>query len=156
MSHLLSAAPTLNQPRFRDPSAPDWVDLSTAFAGTGGWVTGNELADLILRQRLDDDTPLVSQPISLVARWIVSGRVITIGTPWGDMLPLFQFDLRRAEVRPGVAMVCTELQGALDDADLALWFVTPNEWLGGEVPALALRTRLPQVRRAARRAVAGD
>lgn len=155
MSHLLFAAPTLNPPRFRDPSAPDWVDLATAFAGTGGWVSGNELADL-LRQQLDDDIPLVSQPISLVARWIVSGRVIAIGTPWVDMLPLFQFDLRRAEVRPGVAMVCAELQGALDDAELALWFVTPNEWLDGEVPALALRTRLPEVRRAARRAAAGD
>lgn len=138
------------------PPSSRWSAIAAAFADTGGWVSGNELADLIAQQTPEDDRFHVSQPVSLVARWIVSGKVISIATPWGEMLPLFQFDLHRAELRYGVAMVRTELQGVLEGADLALWFVTPHERLQGECPAIALRARLPEVRRAARELATGD
>lgn len=138
------------------PASSRWSAIAAAFAHTGGWVSGNELADLIRRQGQDDDRFHVAQPVSLVARWIVSGQVISVDTPWGDMLPLFQFDLHRAELRPGVAMVRAELQGALDGIELALWFVTPHEGLQGDCPAIALQTRLPEVRRAARQLATGD
>ena len=134
---------------------PRWATMAAAFADTGGWVSGSDLADLIRQRGLQDDGSGVSQPVSLVARWIVSGAVISVSTPWGDMLPLFQFDLERAAIRPDVMMVWAELRGTLSGAELAVWFVTPNEQLQGEPPALALRTRLPEARRAARRVAMG-
>ena len=140
-----------------DVPLPSWAALAAAVADTGGWVSGSDLADLIRQRGRQDDGSPVSQPISLVARWIVSGDVIAVSTPWGDMLPLFQFDLPRAAIRPEVVMVCAELGCSLSQAELAMWFVLPNDWLQGERPALALPSRLSDVRRAARRrAMRGD
>lgn len=139
-----------------DEPASRWSRMAEAFADTGGWVSGSELADLIRRWGRQDDGCHVSQPVSLVAPWIVSGHVISVSTPWGDMLPLFQFDLHRATIRQDVTMVCAELRGVLSGTELALWFVTPNASLDGEQPALAMRTRLPETRRAARRLAMGD
>ena len=138
-----------------DGAPPRWATLAAAFADTGGWVGGSELAELIRQHGRQDDGSHVSQPVSLVARWIVSGDVISITTPWGDMLPLFQFDLPRAAIRHEVTMVCAELRGTLSGVDLALWFVTPNEELEGAQPALALRTQLQKARRVARRVAMG-
>lgn len=127
-----------------------WLATASAFADTGGLVSGDELAEL-LRQQIDADAQaLVPQPASLVARWIVSQSVVSIDSPWGRMLPLFQFDLPRAAVYPGMRPLLAELQGALDDVELALWFVTPNEWLNGACPARAMHHYLPSVRLAAR------
>ena len=157
---LCAAKPFSLAPRARpgtaDGPSPRWSAMAEAFADTGGWVSGSELADLISQRGRQDDGSSVSQPVSLVARWIVSGDVISVSTPWGDMLPLFQFDLQRAAIRHEVTMVCAELRGTLAGADLALWFVTPNGELQGEKPALALRTRLPEARRAARRVANGQ
>lgn len=138
-----------------DVLPPRWATMETAFADTGGWVSGSDLAELIRQHGRQDDGSPVLQPISLVARWIVSGDVIAVSTPWGDMLPLFQFDLPRAAIRPEVVMVCAELGCALTQSELARWFVSPNEWLQGERPVLVLHTRLPDVRRAARRVAMG-
>lgn len=151
--YLPAAAPTRRRPALKPPVAiePDrWRLMAAAFAGTGGLVIGDELADLIRQQTLEGGEPLVSQPVSLVARWIVSGMALSMESPWGIVLPLFQFDLPRAALHPEVPMVCAELGGMLNRTEMALWFVTPNEWLEGERPALALRTRLTDVRRAAR------
>jgi hypothetical protein len=127
-----------------------WLSTAAAFAGTGGLVRGDELADMIRLQCMRDAQPIVSQPVSLVARWIVAQRVLTINGPWGRMLPMFQFDLPRAAVHPGMRPLLGELKGALNEVELALWFVTPNEWLDGALPAVAMQTMLPAVRDAAR------
>lgn len=127
-----------------------WMSTVAAFADTGGLVSGDELADLIRQQCHADAQLQASQPVSLVARWIVSRTAVTIESPWGYMLPMFQFDLARAALYPGVPLVLAELRGALEGAELALWFVTPNEWLDGARPAHALQTRLQAVRHAAR------
>lgn len=127
-----------------------WMSTAAAFADTGGLVSGEELADLIRQQCCRDARLEASQPVSLVARWIVSRKVVMIESPWGHLLPMFQFDLPRAALHPGVPMVLAELRGALEGAELALWFVTPNEWLHGARPAHAMQTMLPAVRHAAR------
>lgn len=135
---------------------PDrWRLMAAAFAETGGLAVGDELADLIRQQTLGGE-PIVSQPVSLVARWIVSGMALSMESPWGIVLPLFQFDLPRAALHPEVQMVCAELPGTLDGTGMALWFVTPNEWLQGDRPARAMRTRLTDVRRAARHVADGE
>ncbi len=151
--YLPAAAPTHRLPALKPPVVigPDrWRLIAAAFADTGGLVVGDELADLIRQQTRGGEEPLVSQPVSLVARWIVSGMALSMESPWGIVLPLFQFDLPRAALHPEVPMVCAEVGGKLNRTEMALWFVTPNEWLEGERPALALRTRLTDVRRAAR------
>jgi hypothetical protein len=156
--YLPAAAPVHRLQAMKPPTAiePDrWRLIAAAFADTGGLVVGDELADLIRQQTLDNDEPLVSQPVSLVARWIVSGMALSMESPWGIVLPMFQFDLPRAALHPGVPMVCAELAGALDSTEMALWFVTPNEWLQGERPARAIRSRLSDVRRAARHVADG-
>ncbi len=120
------------------PSPCHWMATVSAFADTGGLISGDELADRL------------RQPVALVARWIVSREVVSIDSPWGHMLPVFQFDLPRAALHPEMPVVLAELRGVLEGAELALWFVTPNEWLHGERPALAMRSMLPAVRQAAR------
>lgn len=132
-----------------------WMSIAAAFVDTGGLVSGDELADLIRQQALTDVQLQISQPVSLVARWIVSGGAISMDSPWGIVLPLFQFDLQHAALRPEVPLICAELGGVLEGPALALWFVTPNEWLEGEKPALALGPRLLEVRRAARHVADG-
>lgn len=132
------------------PSSCQWMVTASAFADTGGLISGDELADGIRQQCLQDATLCVSEPVSLIAQWIVSRSVVSIESPWGYMLPVFQFDLPRATLHPGMPVVLAELRGVLEGAELALWFVTPNEWLHGERPALALRGRLQAVRQAAR------
>jgi hypothetical protein len=130
--------------------AGHWMSTAAAFADTGGLISGDELAQCLREHGERNGSLGVTQPVSLVARWIVSRAVVSIDTPWGHLLPMFQFDLPRASLYPGMPVVLAELRGVLEGAELALWFVTPNEWLQGERPALAMHTRLPAVRHAAR------
>lgn len=134
-----------------DVASPfQWMSTAAAFADTGGLVSGDELAELIREHSLLNAQTLASQPVSMVARWIVSRSVVVIDSPWGHVLPMFQFDLQRAAVHPAMPMVLAELSGVLEGAELALWFVTPNEWLQGERPAMAMQNNLQAVRHAAR------
>jgi hypothetical protein len=126
-----------------------WLATASAFAD-GGVVTGDELAGL-LRQHGDASPQLhVLQPEALVARWIASNVVVTVESPWGRMLPVFQFDLPRGAVHACMRPLLAELRGVFDDAELAQWFVTPNEWIQGRRPAHAMLDDLPGVRLAAR------
>ena len=90
------------------------------------------------------------QAISLVARWIVSRSVVTVMGPHGWMLPVFQFDLATSTPKPCMAPVLAELRGVFADAELALWFVSSNDWLKGDQPAMAMHKNLPGVLHAAR------
>jgi hypothetical protein len=145
-----AAVPETAAQAFEDHSPCHWMTTAAAFEDTGGLVSGDELADRIRQHCLMDTQLRVSQPVSLVARWIVARMVVCIDSPWGHMLPMFQFDLPRAALHPGMPVVLSELRGVLEGAELALWFVTPNEWLDGERPAVAMQTTLQAVRHAAR------
>ena len=127
-----------------------WVSMVAAFGDTGGLVSGDELVNLIRTQCPHGLPAHAFQPVSLVARWVVSRTVVVINSPWGQVMPLFQFDVPRASVLPGVQLALGELRDVLSDEELALWFVTPNEWLDGQRPACALKTKLRAVRHAAR------
>lgn len=127
-----------------------WLSAQAAFLDTGGMVSGDVLAHMLSQQCEARARQMVSQPVSVVARWIVARDVVTVDSPWGPMLPVFQFDLPNAAVHPAMSPLLAELRGVLDDRELAMWFVTPNEWLGGACPARAMRSFLPAVRMAAR------
>ncbi|WP_332745046.1 hypothetical protein [Hydrogenophaga sp.] len=134
-----------------------WLSTAAAFSGTGGLVSGDDLAELI-RHRCEVAGWLPeSLPVSLVARWIVSRAVVSLDSPWGPLFPLFQFNLPTASVVDAMAPLLAELRPVFDDVELALWFVTPNDWLGGARPVSAMHHSLPAVLQAARadRFVAG-
>lgn len=134
-----------------------WLSVASAFSGTGGLVSGDDLAELI-RHRCEVAGWLPeSVPVSLVARWVVARAVVTLDSPWGPMFPLFQFDLSTASVVDAMAPLLAELRPVFDDVELALWFVTPNDWLGGARPVSVMHHSLSTVLLAARadRFVAG-
>lgn len=112
------------------------------FQSSGGAVTGDEIADR-LRQ-------VISQPVSLLARWTVDRQVLTFSCCSGLKFPVFQFDFVRGCVRSGVVRAMAELSGALIDDEVARWFVQPNGWLRGATPADSLVCCAPAVLAAAR------
>lgn len=100
--------------------------LVSAFQLSGGLMAGDTLSEL-LRTRTD-------QPISLLARWIVRRQVVNIPIGSINLLPLFQFDLARMDIKPGIPSVIAELSGAFDDTEIAEWFTRPNGWLANQKP----------------------
>ena len=104
--------------------------LHEAYRESGGLLGGEEMA---ARLRAHAD-----QPLSLLARWIVSGEVLSIDWRSQMLIPLFQFDPATMTIRPEVADLMAELSPAFDGWELAAWFVEPNAWLHGATPVQAL------------------
>jgi hypothetical protein len=133
------------------PSSFYWLSTCAAFADSGGMVSGDGLA-----QRLFDSASSaggaggLQGATALVARWIASRSVVTVMGPHGWMLPLFQFDQATATPKPSMAPVLAVLRGVFSDAELALWFVSSNDWLKGDQPAMVMHKNLPGVLHAAR------
>jgi len=138
-------APAMRLPRgMRRPSvlADIPAPLAQAYAASGGLIADDELAALLGRS--------VDQPLSRLARWILNREVVCIPWQLQSVLPLFQFDLRDMSLRPEVVEVVSELAGALDDWDVALWFATPNSWLDGATPVDTIGIDAAAVLQAAR------
>ena len=100
--------------------------METAFRAHGGLLHGDDVADL-MRERLD-------QPISLLAKWIATRRIIAIEHRFSMLLPMFQFELARMELRSGCCAVVAELRDVMTDWEVALWFATANARLFGLMP----------------------
>jgi len=113
-----------------------------AYGRTGGLASGDEVT-FMLRRR-------TSQPISMLARWIVEQRVVSLGWQGEYLLPMFQFDRSDMALRPPVAAVLDEFDGTFDDWDLATWFALPNSWLADEAPIDVLDVDAGAVLQAAR------
>jgi hypothetical protein len=112
-----------------DPDA-EVVWLMATFARHGGVRGGDEVADLM--------RPFVDQPVSRLARWIVSREIVTIVRSSVLLVPMFQFDTNLMELRLHCREAVRELSGAMVDEDVALWFAVPNAWLGGAPPVEVL------------------
>jgi hypothetical protein len=138
-------------PRMVTAPAPcHWNTTAAAFADSGGLLTVEQLVEQI-RQQVHAWSPFYEQrPELLVAHWIASQAVVGIESPWGRLLPSFQFDLPRGAVHACMRPLLKELQGVFQDAELALWFVTPNPWLDGARPERAMHHDPEAVRIAAR------
>ena len=132
-------------------TAVRWLDTAARFSATGGLLTGAELMRQ-MRERwtangLVHPTP---DPVSTLARWVVAGTVLSIESPWGHLLPTFQFDPATATAYPAMRPLLQLLRPVFDGTELALWFVTPNDWLDDQSPAQAMHARLSLVLMAAR------
>jgi hypothetical protein len=91
-----------------------------------------------------------SQPLSMLARWIVDQRVVSFEWQAQRFLPMFQFDLADMAIQPETISVLAELAGIFDDWELAAWFAEPSVWLQGRSPVDVLAFDTPAVVAAAR------
>lgn len=101
-------------------------EMERAFHSSGGIVSSDEVTGLLCAR--------TSQPISMLARWIVAHNVLSFDWQSRTMLPLFQFDLHTMTVREAVTDVIRELVPVMTDWDAALWFAQRNAWLGNSAP----------------------
>jgi hypothetical protein len=112
----------------QNPAAVDdhvFIALLTAYRTAGGIARQDELLRRMettrrLTTRRSSDLPDVDGAVTFM--WN--------GIAWW---PLFQFDADM-RVRPQVARIAHELAGVFTSWELALWFVTPNDWLGDQLP----------------------
>lgn len=129
------------------PSAPSKVaalssdEVLRRYAEQDELVTADQLASL-LSERVD-------QAVSLVARWIVGRRVVSLSLNGYLQLPLFQFHRETLAPRPEMIAILDVLSAQLDEEAVAAWFVTPNPELEGHWPLrLLLRDSLAVLRAA--------
>lgn len=94
--------------------------------------------------------PMDEDPVRCLARWIVSGHILSMESPWGRLVPTFQFDPATGLRYPCMERLLGVLRPSLDEYDTALWFVTPNHWINDTCPAITMHTNLPHVLMAAR------
>ena len=124
------------------PTPLGFVALLSAFRATGGTVRSDDLSRHV---RSDEPGHLTN-----LARKLVSGAILSY--PWRQTLwvPLFQFEAGSGAVRPSVARVMSELNGAFDSWEIAVWFVQPNTWLKNQRPLDLMGTQDKDVLQAAR------
>jgi hypothetical protein len=111
---------------FRRLEDRQFLEMSRAYAAQGGWVSGDEMAR---RMR-----PHWSQPISVLARWIVKREIVNIVWHSQILIPVFQFSPDDLQIRRVVRAALAELVGAFDDWEIAAWFAQPNAWLREQRP----------------------
>lgn len=116
--------------------------MCRAFSGHGGFVGADELVE---RFRF-----VVDQPLSRLARWIASRSAISISWRAQTLIPAFQFTTVGVSIRPSCTDVLQELRDVFDEWELALWFASPNAWLGNAIPVDVLEGSRPAVLQAAR------
>ena len=102
----------------------DWMRV--AFSPVGGLLHSEE-CQRRLRQQTD-------QPVSRLARAIVSRSVLSLSWDGDTWIPAFQFGEDGLTVRPCCARIFEELEPIFDDWELAWWFAIPNAWLDGDAP----------------------
>ena len=121
-----------------------FTTIDSAFVRHGGMSCSNEV---VRRMRGHKE-----QPISVLAKWIASRKVIAIDWRSSLLLPMFQFEPASFDLRPGCAEIVSELADFSDDWSIALWFAAPHPGLGGLPPVDVLATRRRDVFQAARAA----
>ena len=137
--------------RFEERTSAPWptgneesrrAAMMQVYDRTGGLARSDE-ALFMLRRR-------TSQPLSMLARWIVEQRVVSFEWQAERFLPMFQFDLADMAIQPAAAAVLAELAGVFDDWERAVWFAEPSTWLHGRIPVDVLGSEPQAVVDAAR------
>ncbi len=124
------------------PRTAGFEDIAERYRSHGGLLDGDELAGT-LRHR-------VSQPISSIARLIVSRRIVSLNWRARTLVPLFQFERGCLSLRSRFTNVFEELVDVLDNDELVRWFATESTWLDGAIPVAMIATAPDAVREAAR------
>lgn len=101
--------------------------LIDAYQSSGGVIGCDDLTRLLGKWQM--------QPISCVARSIVSRQLVHFDWQGQRVLPLFQFEYPTLNLLTTVADVIAEFGCWFNDSEIAEWFATPNGWLQGALPA---------------------
>jgi hypothetical protein len=133
----------------RPPSIIDlalqFADMDGAFARHGGMVGGEELVHRM--------GALPGRPMSVLARWIVSRKVIAIDWQLTMLVPMFQFGSNPMKPNPACGRIVSMLSEVMDDWAIGLWFAKCNLLLGGTRPVDLLSHGPWEVLQAARAAI---
>jgi hypothetical protein len=116
--------------------------MNVAFRDHGGILSGDAVAERL--------RPMFSQPISMLARWIVARSVVSLAWQGHTMIPMFQFQPCDLSIRSSFSRVLDELKDTFDNWELGLWFATPNTWLDDRAPVDCLDENWIDVVQAAR------
>ncbi len=116
--------------------------IEAAYASHGGMRRADEV---VLSMRIGWE-----QPISVLAKWIVSHAMFTIEWHSEILIPVFQIDFPSRALRAGCKEIVAELDDVMDDWEMACWFATSNPWLGGLPPVDVLHASWRSVAEAAR------
>jgi hypothetical protein len=116
--------------------------MTHAFRSHGGFISSDDVAQGL--------RGVCDQPVSRLARWIVSRAVISISWRARTLMPAFQFNRADMAIVPGVTDVLQELRTVFDNWELALWFAAPNAWLDYAAPVTLLADDALSVLQAAR------
>jgi hypothetical protein len=119
-----------------------FATMEHAYRQRGGLASGDAVARLLRRHS--------SQPLSLLARWVVDRQIISLRWQSELLVPMFQFEATSMHPRAAVLEAVNELSPILDDWNLACWFAEPNARLDHCVPVDVIDTDPDAVRRAAR------
>lgn len=109
-----------------------------------------------MRQRLADQGGLLSETTLAHGAGLTLARLLDRRAirciPWRSQrwVPLFQLHERCLRPREDVALVASELDGAMDDLEILAWFACPNSALAYETPIRRLADEFAAVRAAAR------
>lgn len=124
------------------PTSLGFVALLSAYRPTGGAVRGDDLSRYLRSEEPGHLTNL--------ARRLVSGAILSFSWRQTLWVPLFQFEASGSTVRPSVARVMDELEGAFDSWEMSVWFVQPNSSLNELRPLELLGKHDAEVLEAAR------
>lgn len=95
-----------------------FATMTTAYQRNGGLASDHDFARL-LRKRM-------SQPLSVLARWIVLRYGVSFVRDHQAWLPMFQFDCSDMSLKEGTQCVVREFTPVFDDWEVAAWFARGN------------------------------
>jgi hypothetical protein len=108
-------------PDHRVHEARRWAEAQAAFLAEHESVTGPELARLTGSRSVN--------PSARAHSWVKANRIFSVNDGTGERYPLFQ--LQEGHPRPQLAEILPTLRRKLSNWQIALWFASPNAWVGG-------------------------
>lgn len=108
----------------------DFLALANAYRPFGGIAASAEIAGRL---------PRIG--IARLARGIVAREVVCLRWHGDYWLPRFQFHGVGLEIAADAAILIAELAPALDESELARWFVTPDASLQDRMPLQVMQAR---------------
>ncbi|WP_395345012.1 hypothetical protein [Variovorax sp. UC122_21] len=120
----------------------EFIELLQGYRLRGGLVRAEMLIDDAGAQR---QTAVLS-----MARRIASRELLSFKWHESIWVPMFQFCPASLALRPGVSEIFAELVGAMDDWEIAQWFVTPHVALANVTPLSRIDLDVDELRRVAR------
>jgi hypothetical protein len=116
----VAEAPASTASDYRTHEARRWAAAREAFLAEHESVTAPELARLTGSRS--------TNPSARAHSWVKANRIFSVNDGTGERYPLFQ--LREGLPLPQLAELLPILRRKLSNWQIALWFTSPNAWVG--------------------------